>query len=170
MTQRQPTLIFDCIPALKTLLAATTFPPLLGTGMGQLNKNGVLVALGILVNEPNRETIAVTGIVDDNDQSTWPEKGLNSKGETFTTELIVVTNVPKRSAEEAWARLQVIVQTIDAALRDMTTGRPIVPIAIATLGVYSWYVSSVRTALYPGDVDGSFVASAGVSITVKSHH
>ena len=169
MTQRQPTVIFPTITALYTLCNAATWPTLLGANGENLNSDGTVVTFGSLTKIPSRETVAVTGSVEDNEQRVWPEKGLNTKHEAFSTELIVATVVPNRTEFEAWARLQVLVEFIDALLRDMTTGRPIIPQAIALLGVYTWSSTTTRTALYPSD-NGKFHASAGVSITVEADH
>lgn len=168
MTARQPTLIFDTVLELYLAINSIAWPALLASTGESLNTEGPIVLWGDLLEEPQRETIAVTGFVDDDDQSTWPEKGLNTKRETFSTELIVVTNVPNRTGLEAWLRLRQLVIAIDARLRDLTSGRPTIPLVLAELGVYSWWVSAVNTSLLPAGDGGGSVASAGVTVSVKA--
>lgn len=167
MTARQPTVVFDTITALYDVLKAGTWPQLLG-GNGDVLNAEILVSFGELGAQPPRESVAVTGSIADDDQSGWPELGQSTKRETFSTDLVVTTSVPGRSALEAWARLKELVQTIDGLLRDMTLGRPIIPTAIAALGVLSWSVTSVETFCWPTS-DGGFFASAIVTVGVRAH-
>lgn len=167
MTDRQPSVVFDTITELYEVLKAGTWPPLVGANLDVLNAD-VLVSFGELGAQPPRESVAVTGSVDDDDQSGWPELGQHTKRETFSTDLVVTTNVPGRTSFEAWARLKVLVQTIDGLLRDMTNGRPLIPTTIAALGVLSWSVTSVETFCWPTS-EGGFFASAVVTVGVKAH-
>lgn len=167
MSARQPTVLFDVVEVLAELLGRVSWPALLAASGEVLNVPGPQVVFGEIFAEPARETVVVTGAVGDDSQSTWPEKGLNSKREEFTTTLVVVTNVPNRPALLAWRRMRDIVGTIDSVLRDMTTGRPLVPESLAVLGVFTWWVDSVVTALYPA-TDGGFFCSADVAIGVKA--
>ena len=170
---RQPTILFDAITSLAEVLAPVVWPDLLATSGENINKAGVSVIFGDLLEDsqgyvqlPAREFVAVTGKVSDDDQTQWPEKGLSTKHEEFSTELVVCTSVPNRTASEAWARLKVLVATLDGELRDMTFGRPKVPTALAALGVHSWFVSGVTTELLPNG-DG-YVATAVVTVTVRA--
>lgn len=167
MTARQPSLVFDTITSLYQVLKAGTWPPLLGTNGDVLNEE-VLVSFGELGAQPPLESVAVTGSIENDDQSGWPELGQHTKRETFSTDLVVTSSVPGRDALEAWARLKVLVQTIDGLLRDMTSGRPVIPTAIAELGVLSWSVTSVETFCWPTS-DGGFHASAVVTVGVRAH-
>jgi len=164
---KKATVVFDTIEVILATLEAVTWPALTGAGGENLNTAGTSVVFGTLVQEPDRETVAVTGSVDDQDQSQWPEVGLAAKREAFTTELLVVTQIPNRTAAEAWARMKSLVTTIGATFRDLNTGRPIVPAALAALGVYTISTTTTRTALYPS-TDGAFVCSAGVALGVKA--
>lgn len=174
MTAREPTVLFDVIETLADLAGSIEWPTLLAESGEVLNKNGVTVVFGELVENsdgtvefPAREFVAVTGSVDDDRQDTWPEKGLNTKTERFSTTVVIATAVPNRKAREAWRRNRALVQAFDAALRDMTTGRPIIPQNIALLGVTSWSVSSVNTTLLPSP-DG-FISSSAVGVSVSAH-
>lgn len=174
MTQRVPTVLFDVVEALADLCGVMVWPQLLAGSGELLNKDGVAVVFGELVEDsdgrvtlPAREFVAVTGAVDDDDQGEWPEKGLNTKTERFTTTLVVATAVPNRTAREAWRRCRDLVKSFDAAIRDLSTGRPVIPTAIALLGVTSWSVSGVNTTLLPNGQ--GFVCSAAMSIRVTAH-
>jgi hypothetical protein len=170
---RQPTILFDAVTSLGDVLGPVAWPELLAESGENINKAGVSVIFGDLlvdsqgfVQLPAREFIAITGNVTDDDQTQWPEKGLSTKHEEFSTELVVCTSVPNRTAAQAWARAKVLVATLDGTLRDMTFGRPIIPTALAALGVHSWFVSGVNTTLLPnGD---TYVATAVVTVTVRA--
>jgi len=168
MTRRGPTVLFDTITELHTLLALIEWPDVMGTAGDILNSDGVRVTFGDVVAEEAREWLAVTGTVDDDNQDRWPEMGLASKRETFSTPLVLTTAIPGRTAVEAWARLRAIVHTIDAALRDLDTGRPNVPTAAAVLGVQAWSVTGVETHLWPADEHG-FAAGGVITIGVTAH-
>lgn len=173
-TQRQPTVVFDTVLMLFDLIDQVEFPSLLADTGQNINTANVKVVLGELLvgadgtlTLPARETVLVTCAVADDDQSVWPEKGLNTKRETFTTELVVATSIPNRSARQAYERCKTLVGTIDATMRDLQTGRPAVPAELTAVGVTSWAVSSVDTVLYP--TGEGFVASAVVGIAVVAH-
>lgn len=170
---RQPTILFDAITSLGAVVAAVDWPDLLAESGENINKAGVSVIFGDLLEDsqgfvvlPAREFVAVTGNVQDDDQSQWPEKGLSTKHEEFSTELVVCTSVPNRSAAQAWARLQELIATLDGALRDMTFGRPTIPTDLAAKGVYSWFISGVNTQLLPNG-DG-YVATGVPTVTVRA--
>lgn len=160
-----PTVIFESITGIYDMLRLTEWSPLVADG-GEVLSPDVDVLMGELMQQPPRETIAVTGAVEDDDQQ-WVTLGLPSKREEFTTTLVVVSNIPNRTAAEAWDRLRVLTAAVDAVFRDLTTGRPIVPTDLATIGVLSITVTGVVTALYPL-ADSGHVASAGVTLTVKA--
>lgn len=163
---RQPTVLFDVVTELARLLGDVAWQPLVGEGGDTLN-TGPVVHLGEMTSAPERETIAVTGTVTDDQQDVWPERGLSGKAESFSTVLVVVTNVPNRTWAEAWARLKEIVTTIDGTLRDLTSGRPSIPDVLAALGVTSWAVASVDTLCWP--TDEGFHGAADITVAVRAH-
>lgn len=166
MTLRSPSLVFDAVTGIFDVFTATTWPTLLAGSGENLNPDGVRVLFGDLLEQPPRELVAVTGRTDDDSQS-WLGSGLPNKRETFSTLVVVMTYVPNRTAAEAWARLRSIVRTADAALRDLNTGNPIIPLALATAGVFSWAITGITTDLSPVKDVGQ-CATAGLTITVRS--
>lgn len=168
MTLRGPSTIFATIEALRDLLSRVVWPPLLGSAGEDLNTDGVQFLFGTMFEQPPRETVNLTGIVDD-DAARWDGLGVPSKRHTFSTLLVVITNVPNRTADEAWTRLRSLTETIEGTLRDHTTGAPVIPDDLALLGVYQWIVSSIDTDL--GAIpDVGFVASARVTVTVSADY
>lgn len=168
MTLRGPSTIFATIEALRDILALVSYPPLLGTAGEDLNTAGVQFLFGTMFEQPPRETVNLTGIVDD-DVARWDGLGVPSKRHTFSTLIVVITNVPNRTAEEAWTRLRSLTETIEGTLRDHTTGAPVIPESLALLGVYQWTVSSIDTEM--GAIpDVGFVASARITVSISADY
>jgi hypothetical protein len=160
-----PTAIFGTVNGLLTAVQAIDWPDYLADGGETINTAGVAVVFGEMPGQPERETVAVTGSVQ-TDAERWDGMGVPSKRAEFSTDVIVITNVPNRTATEAWARLRALVEALHGKIRNLTTGQPTIPAALVALGVYSWGVTSTNTALIPV-ADVGFVASAVVTIGVK---
>lgn len=169
MSVRGPSVIIPAIAGLHTVLAAVTWPDLEATG-GQVLSAGtaVEVTFGGMMEAPTHEMVNVTGIVTDDVQQ-WDGVTLPSKRSTWSALTSVTTNVPNRTAAQAWARLGALLSTMENTLRDETSGRPIIPSDLALLGVFDWMVSSISTALMPLPEVG-WVASATVLVTVQADY
>lgn len=167
MTLREPSVLFDVITSLHDdVLVPIVWPSLLAAGGENLNPAGVQVLFGDQLEDLPRESVCVTGLVDDGSAS-WEGMGLPHQEEQLSTLVVAQTWVPNRTAREAWARLRVITNTIAGGLRDLNTGNPIIPTATALLGVYSWGITGRQTDLAPVKEVGH-VASCGLTITIKA--
>lgn len=167
MSLRGPSVLFPAVTAINTALAAASWPQL--TVGGNRLDTGVDVLFGSILEQPSRESVIVTGLVDD-DSREWDGATVPaSQRQSFSTLIVVVTNIPNRTAAEAWARLQVLCETLEATFRDFATGRPIIPDALALAGVYQWTARTASTDLGPLP-DHGYVASARVFVSVQADY
>lgn len=135
--------IFVTAPAMFAVLEATEWPEL------PENADGPNVFFGgAPKGDDSLESVIVDTLVD-NDKQDWASVGRPGKDETFPVIVAIKTAVPGQEALEAWKRLEELAATAEAAFRDLTTGKPIIPAEIAMSpangGVGVWSFAVVRT-------------------------
>lgn len=140
------TRVFDSWDALYNLVRAITFPVHAKTG------EAPTVAFGDLRNV-HTEGIVLPGRLDDRPVSTqtWATMGTPSKNERFRLDILLWTEVPGETAAAAHTRLKTLVNLIETALRNSTTGRPQ---GIAVSGVYEWQIADLAPAVYALKAEG----------------
>ena len=113
------TQVFPAMARLYDLLSAeTTFPP-------HDSGDTPLVVFGGLVNEASRELIVILGAPPDTPEIDFADLGVVGHDEVFVIRIAVATMVPGQFGTDVMARLGELTATIETALRDQTTGRPV---------------------------------------------
>lgn len=103
---------------MKVLLDAQTYPPH-PSGPGE-----VLVVFGGLINEDAREVIVIEGTLADDSDINWASLGQVAHDERFAVRVRFGTYVPGLTGDEVLDRIEEVIDVIQIALRDQTTGQP----------------------------------------------
>ena len=110
--------IFVAWPALYALIGAVTWP-------AGPNGQTPVEDWGDDFNQPTPEGWFVAGAPDSAATREWVTMGNPSQEERFVLRLTVDSQIPGRTRTQAMARIKELSDTVEAALRDQTTGRPI---------------------------------------------
>lgn len=154
---KSPSLVLDAWAELYELLAPSTLWP-----AHPVTGHVPVVVWGDDV-EIFDEAVFVLGEVPVGSQIEWATYGAPSMTERFTLRVFIGSKVPGTKREEAFARLKQLVQVVETALRDQTTGRPAGGFSASVPGVLQWRVARITPRMWV-EPDVGHAANADIDI------
>lgn len=112
------------------------------------------IGFGALMGPPAGEAVTLTGSTRRGDQE-WVTAGTPGKDDRIEAQVVISTNVPGFSAEQAFGRLAELGATLEAGFRDQETGKPVVTDALIEAQVLGIWVAAVDTAVIPMNSPGA---------------
>lgn len=145
---KRTSLVFECWEQL--------FAALDGVGWPSHPTTGLLPTISLaLPQETFDESVVVPGrSQDDNARQVWITSGRPSKEERFTLDVLIITQVPGRSATEAKNRLKALTAVVESTLRNSTSGLPQGILLGPADGLVQWGVAEIVPAVGALDVEG----------------
>lgn len=156
---KHTTLVFTCWLQLQATLQAAAWPvhPTTGLLPG--------VAFGGDVDNDDEMIVTPGRSQDPSAPQEWATMGRPGKTETFALDVMVWSQVPGRSPEDAVMRVRALVAVVEASLRDQTTG---LPTGMGELtpadGLMAWSVSDIVPAVGPLSSGEGFGASCRIVV------
>jgi hypothetical protein len=158
---KRTTLVFACWEALHEVLNAAGWPAHPTTGaVPEVTFGGRRDDVDEMVILPGRT-------LNDQAAQSWVTSGRPSKGEEFSLDVWIFTEVPGCSSLDAQRRLRDLVAVVECALRDQTTGMPAGDLLDSIDGLWQWGVADIVPVVGPLGDEG-FGGSCRIEIEFKT--